>query len=135
MTGEEIIKYAKKYPEMSSLSLTEFSLGKHITDIGEKWGARPAGPAEYEAVKSDIPTLILAGEFDQNTPSYWGKLPGETLANSHYIEFPGAGHGVINQGVCTLSVMKAFFDNPSSRPEDMCVKALTEPLFVMPETD
>jgi hypothetical protein len=53
---------------MSSLPLTEFALGKHIIDIAEKWGARVAGPAEHKAVKNDIPTLILAGEFDQNTP-------------------------------------------------------------------
>ena len=134
-TGEEIIKYAHKYPEMSSLPLTEFALGKHITDLADKWGARPAGLAEHEAVKSDIPTLILAGEFDQNTPSYWGKLAGRTLPNSHYIEFPGMGHGVINQGACALAVMKAFVDHPFSRPDDTCIKALTEPIFVLPETD
>jgi len=94
-----------------SLSLTEFALGKHIVDIAEKWGDRVAGSAEHRAVKSDIPTLILAGEFDQNTPSYWGKLAGETLNNSHYIEFPGAGHGVINNGVCALSVnLKLSFE-------------------------
>ena len=134
-TGDEIIKYAQKYPEMCSLPLTEFALGKHITDIAEKWGGRTAGQAEHKAVKSDIPTLILAGKFDQNTPSYWGELVGETLANSHYIEFPAAGHGVINNGVCALSVMKSFFDSPVSRPNDTCVKALTGPIFVMPETD
>jgi pimeloyl-ACP methyl ester carboxylesterase len=134
-TAEEITKYGLKYPAMSSLPLTEFALGKHIADIAEKWGARTAGPAEHEAVKSDIPTLILAGEYDQNTPSYWGKLAGETLANRHYIEFPGAGHGVINNGICALSVMKAFLDSPSSRPDDACVKALTGPIFVMPESD
>jgi pimeloyl-ACP methyl ester carboxylesterase len=66
-------------------------------------GSASSRTAEYEAVKSDIPTLILAGEFDQNTPSYWGKLPGETLANSHYIEFPGAGHGVI-QSRCLYTI-------------------------------
>ena len=134
-TGEVIIKYAQKYPEMSSLPLTEFALGKHITGIAAKWGARAAGPAEHKAVISDIPTLILAGEFDQNTPSYWGKLAGETLKNSHYIEFPGSGHGVINNGVCALSVIKAFFDAPTSRPDDTCVGALTGPIFVMAETD
>jgi pimeloyl-ACP methyl ester carboxylesterase len=133
-TGEEIIKYAQKHPEMSSLPLTEFALGKHITDIAAKWGARAAGSAEHKAVISDIPTLILAGEFDQNTPSYWGKLAGETLTNSHYIEFPGTGHGVINNGGCALSVIKAFFDAPASRPDDTCVRALTGPIFVMPET-
>jgi hypothetical protein len=134
-TGEKITKYAQKYPEMSSLPLTEFALGKHITAIAAKWGARAAGPAEHKGVTSDVPTLILAGEFDQNTPSYWGKLAGETLNNSHYIEFPGTGHGVINNGSCALSVIKSFFDTPTSRPDDTCVRELTGPKFAMPETD
>ena len=133
-TGEEIIKYAQKYPEMSSLPLTEFALGKHITDIAKRWGARISGSAEHQAVVSDIPTLILAGELDQNTPSYWGKLAGKTLVNSHFIEFPGAGHGVINNGVCVLSMIKEFIDSPLNRPDDTCVKALTGPIFEMPET-
>ena len=91
-TGEEIIKYAQKQPEMSSLPLTEFALGKHINDIA-------------------------------------------TLTNSHYIEFPGTGHGVINNGSCALSVIKSFFDTPTSRPDDPCVRELTGPKFAMPEAD
>jgi pimeloyl-ACP methyl ester carboxylesterase len=134
-TGEEIIKYAQKYPEMGSLPLTEFALGKHITDVAAKWGARAAGPAEHKAVVSDIPTLILAGEFDQNTPSYWGKLAGETLTNSHYMEFPGEGHGAINNGDCALSVINEFICNPSNRPDDKCVRELTGPSFEMLSSD
>lgn len=64
----------RDYPEMSSMPLTEFALGKHIIDVAEKWGARDDGPAEHKAVKSDIPTLILAGESDQITPSYRERL-------------------------------------------------------------
>ena len=132
-TAAEITEYATRYPAMRSLPLTEFHLGKHIADVAEKWGARPAGPAEHEAVESDIPTLILAGEFDQNTPSYWGQLAGETLRNSHYIEFPGVGHGVISQGECAAAVIKEFYDHPLTRPDDDCVKALSGPKFVMPK--
>ena len=91
--------------------------------------------AVFTALSTDIPTLILAGEFDQNTPAYWGKLAGETLSSSHYIEYPGAGHGVINQGICVLSMMMTFFDNPLSRPENSYGKATTGPAFVTPETD
>ena len=115
--------------------MTEFALGKHITDVAAKWGARAAGPAEHKAVVSDIPTLILAGEFDQNTPSYWGKLAGETLTNSHYMEFPGEGHGAINNGDCALSVINEFICNPSNRPDDNCVRELTGPSFEMPSSD
>jgi len=102
-TGEEILKYAQNYPAMSSLPLTEFALGKHITDIAAKWGARSAGPAEHKAVISDIPTLILAGKFDQNTPSYWGKLAGETLTNSNS-----------NDELCSL-LQNSNFRTPNSK--------------------
>ena len=133
--GVEIKKYAKKYPEMSSLPLTEFALGERITDIAKKWGARIAGPAEHQAVVSGIPTLILACEFDQNTPSYWGKLAGRTLANSHFIEVPGAGHGAINTGTSVLSMIKEFLDSPLNPPDDTSVKALTRPIFELSEAN
>ena len=42
-TGEEIIKYAQKHPEMSSLPLTEFALGEHITDIADEVGSAYRG--------------------------------------------------------------------------------------------
>jgi hypothetical protein len=45
------------------------------------------------------------------------------------------GHGVINQGDCAAAVMKAFFDDPISRPDDRCLKTLTGPKFVLAETD
>jgi hypothetical protein len=51
----------------------------HITDIAAKWGARAAGPAEHKAATSDIPTLILAAEFDQNTPYIMGKISGRNV--------------------------------------------------------
>ncbi len=94
-TAAEIAAYAELYPALRSLPLTEYHLGPSIAKVGALWGARVPGPAEFAPVVSDIPTLILAGEFDQNTPAYWGKLAGETLSNSHYLEFPGCGHGII----------------------------------------
>ena len=134
-TAKGITKHAKMHPVMSSLPLTEFHLGKYIADVGERWGARPAGPAEHKAVESDIPALILAGEFDQNTPSYWGQLVSETLRNSHYIEFPGTGHGVLGHGECAAAVISEFYDHPLRRPDDRCVRELPGISFVIPNRD
>ncbi len=133
--AEKISEYAEEFPEMSSLPLSEFHLGKYIVDIACKWGARQPGPVEYRAVESDIPTLILAGEYDQNTPAFWGQLTGETLSNSHYIEFPGMGHGVIAQGECAASVIKHFYDYPLLRPNDQCVNNLPDTNFVINRED
>lgn len=124
-TAAEIAAYAELYPALRSLPLTEYHLGPSIAKVGALWGARVPGPAEFAPVVSDIPTLILAGEFDQNTPAYWGKLAGETLSNSHYLEFPGCGHGIIGESSYGPTVIKAFLEQPFVVPD---VRPLQTPL-------
>ncbi len=132
-TAAEIDRYATLYPAMRSLPLTEFQLGRQIAELGEKWGARPVGPAEYAPVVSNIPTLILAGEFDQNTPAYWGKLAGETLPNRFYLEFPGVGHGIIGEGDCGPTLIKAFLADPAHCPDTRCIEVMRSWQFVLPD--
>jgi pimeloyl-ACP methyl ester carboxylesterase len=55
-------------------------------------------PISQQAVTSNIPTLILAGELDPITPPAWGRLAGETLSHSQFLEFPDFGHGVLGSG-------------------------------------
>jgi len=132
-TAAEIARHAARDPEMSSLALTEFHLGEHVADLVEPWGARPAGPAEYQAAASDVPALILAGEFDQNTPAFWGKLAGETLSNSYYVEYPGSGHGVIGMGELAAGLMAGFYQRPAERPDDTAIKAVKTAFAPRPE--
>jgi pimeloyl-ACP methyl ester carboxylesterase len=131
-TAAAIREQARQVPAMASLPLTEFHLGPAIADLAAAWGARPAGPAEYQPVVSDIPTLILAGGLDQNTPAFWGRLAGETLANSWYVEVPGAGHGICGDWPCVDALIERFFEEPRRRPDDACVSALDQPNFVLP---
>lgn len=129
-TAAAITEAAAQYPTYRSLPLTEFHLGAHIAEVGRQWGARLPGPAEYTPVVSDIPTLILAGEFDQNTPAFWGKLAGETLPNSHYLEFPGCGHGQIGESAGGPAVIKAFLADPGAAPDAACLEGLKARRFV-----
>jgi len=54
---------------------------------------------------------------------------------SHYFEFQGAGHRIINQGIRFLFMMIAFSDYPSSCLENRCAKAMAGPAFVILVTD
>jgi pimeloyl-ACP methyl ester carboxylesterase len=128
-TAEVIDRRAAEYPAFRSLALTEFHLGAHIADLGAGWGARPAGPAEHRPVTSELPTLILAGEFDQNTPAFWGRLAGETLSNHHSIEFPGGGHGSMFDAEAA-PIIKGFLEEPSARPDDSALRARAGKTFV-----
>ncbi|NJL54321.1 hypothetical protein HC928_03415, partial [bacterium] len=52
------------------------------------------GTFDRELVRSDVPTLVLSGEFDPVTPPVWGNLIASELPNSFAYTFP-TGHGVI----------------------------------------
>jgi hypothetical protein len=55
------------------------------------WEAGSAADVENEPVSSDIPTLVLAGEYDPITPPAFGLLAAETLPNSYYLRVPRPG--------------------------------------------
>jgi pimeloyl-ACP methyl ester carboxylesterase len=91
----------------------------------EIWNSHPAAAIENVPVSSNLPVLILAGEFDPITPPEWGRLAAETLPNAHFYEFPGMGHGILGQGTlnfdCSYEILDAFLAHPDSAPEGSCV--------------
>ena len=101
--------------------------------ICQSWGARETDPIENERVSSDIPTLVLAGEYDLVMPPAWGQIVAEDLSNSFYFEFPGVGNDVSISGECPLSVALAFLDNPSAEPDGGCIAKMSGPAFVVQE--
>jgi pimeloyl-ACP methyl ester carboxylesterase len=96
------------------------------------WNSGVADPVEDQAVTSDIPTLILAGQYDPLTPPDWGQIAAETLANSFFFEFPGVSHGVIDGGDCPVNVTLAFLDAPTTAPDAGCIQTMHAPDFVGP---
>ena len=124
---EEISDAAEAYPELRD------SFVEPIFEICQAWGAREADPIENERVSSDIPTLVLSGEYDPVTPPAWGQIVAQDLRNSFYIEFPGVGHGASISGECPLSITLAFLGNPKSEPDRTCIAGMTGPAFVVHE--
>ncbi|MCA9961813.1 MAG: alpha/beta fold hydrolase [Anaerolineales bacterium] len=107
-----------------------FISGAEVDDqVCAFWGAGEADAIENEAVQSDLPTLILAGEYDPITPPAWGVLVGEGLSSAFFYEFPGLGHGVSVSGDCPLSVTLAFLDDPTAAPDATCIAEMGGPAF------
>ena len=88
--------------------------------ICENWPVEKADPAVRQPVISDIPTLILAGEFDPVTPPEYGQMVAEHLSNSNFFEFPTIGHSVAVANECARSIAAAFLENPNTRPDASC---------------
>lgn len=106
------------------------STGPFALEVCELWDVGTAGAIENEPVASDIPTLVLAGEFDPITPPSWGSLAAETLTNVSFFEFPGLGHGTSVSDECALSIALEFLDDPSAKPNGSCISAMSGPDFI-----
>ena len=82
-------------------------------------------------LESDIPTLVLSGEFDPITPPDYGEaiLPG--LSNATHVIAPGQGHGVLPRG-CVPRIALEFVEQPDPAAVDAsCTEHLgTFPFFV-----
>ncbi|MEP6985919.1 MAG: alpha/beta fold hydrolase [Chloroflexota bacterium] len=98
----------------------------------QTWAVHTAAPTETHPVVSDIPTLVVAGEFDPITPAKWAESAASHLKNSFYFLFPGGGHGVIDMNECTTGIMQAFLDDPTQKPDGSCIADISEPQWVLP---
>ncbi len=106
-----------------------FDLSTYTT-ICNTWQAGTAPTIENEPVISDIPTLVLAGEYDPATPPDDGREAAKTLTNSTFIEFPGRGHAPGFDGGCPQNIALAFLNDPTSKPDTSCVAEQSAPAFV-----
>jgi pimeloyl-ACP methyl ester carboxylesterase len=82
-------------------------------------------PAAFRApVAADVPTLLLAGEFDPVTPPEWAELAAQTLSSAHVFTFPAIGHGVLDSHVCAADLVRAFFLDPVDPKPPDCLERL-----------
>lgn len=135
-TSRAAIKAAyAAYPRLERAFNTEPYLTTGVIDLCQRWDVEQAGAVENEAVHSDIPALILAGEYDPVTPPEWGELVGANLSQHYFYVFPGVGHGAaLARVACPLDVMHAFYDDPTTAPDASCIGSMSAPVFVVPPT-
>jgi pimeloyl-ACP methyl ester carboxylesterase len=109
------------------------TLGPAIYTVCDSWQAGAADPIENHPVSSDIPTLVLMGEYDPITPPTYGESVHESLSSSYLFQFPGYGHGLSLTGSgCPVDMVLAFFDNPTEAPDASCIDSLSAPAFELP---
>jgi pimeloyl-ACP methyl ester carboxylesterase len=108
--------------------------GEDVIEICQMWGATPFDPRDGEPLTGDIPTLVLAGEYDSTTPPLFGRRVAETLSAGYYFEFPGEGHAPSAGGAgnCAQRILLAFLDDPTTEPDSACIAEMGGPDFVVP---
>lgn len=108
-----------EYPEV--LERIGFSVGSGTAEECAAWHPYRAPPEQAEPVRSDVPALVLTGEFDPVTHRSFGPLAVEGLTNGHVVELPAMGHVASPLHECSRSMIVAFFDNPLQSPDETCV--------------
>jgi len=112
----------------------EKSQPESMLHICKNWNVQQLGPQAVQPVTSDIPTLILTGDFDPITPPDYAKSAATTLKNSFLYEFPSGGHGEATDGPCQASILQAFLDNPTKPPDGSCINKISKPSFFTPSS-
>ncbi len=130
-TPGEVIS-APNFPYLDPVFEASIMTGQFGFAVCDMWQAGQADAVENEPVSSDLPTLILAGEYDPITPPSWGEDVGERFSNSYYFEFPGIGHGASVSGDCPLSVTLDFLADPTQQPDAACIAGMEAPDFIVP---
>lgn len=106
-----------------------------VFDVCDAWDSDVERTLKARPMESDIPTLILAGEYDPITPPEWGRMVDSALANSSFFEFPSAGHGVITSNECSFGMALTFLRSPDREPDSSCIDEIRPPAFTPPASE
>ena len=106
---------------------TGFADGLH--EACATWPSGSVPQSYHDAVRSNIPTLLLSGEADPVTPPRFGEAAAASLDASLHLVFPQMGHG--QSGLpCGAAIVADFYDAGSVEGLDTsCVANVRRPPF------
>ena len=89
---------------------------------------RFATESDRAPVTSDIPTLILAQEFDDRTPLSFARRIAAHLTNAYVFGVPGQTH-CQRPTPCTQAMIFSFLANPKQKPNGACLDSMPQVTF------
>jgi pimeloyl-ACP methyl ester carboxylesterase len=99
---------------------------------GTYWNVRIEEPVLARPVTSDIPTLIIVGALDPETPPPLATSMAKTLSRSTVMVLPNAAHAAMSvPSQCANTVVAAFLGQPEAKPDVSCAARL-KPRFSLP---
>lgn len=104
-------------------------IGATLYTACQTWGVGQVNPVEDAPIASDVPVLVLAGEYDAVRPLVEAHRAAAPLGDATVVEFPGAGHAVALAGTCPLGVMAQFLDDPAATLDTSCTDGMQGPRF------
>jgi pimeloyl-ACP methyl ester carboxylesterase len=114
----------KEYPDFTAFNI-DFE-----SDLCNAWQPNSAGRERFDPVLSDVPVLILSGEYDPVCPPFFGKLAAKTLSKSSFINVPAASHAAIHVDDCVRRLAINFLSNPLKKQSASCIENRAKISFI-----
>ena len=121
-----------EYDQFGSMFVNGSMTGLLGLDICALWETGAPADIENKPVSSDVPTLIIHGEFDPITPPAWGRQVAERFSRAYFFEFPAQGHGPSFTSDCARQMVLEFIDIPQSEPDSSCIAEMGGMDFAVP---
>ncbi len=103
-----------------------------IVDQGICTGWSNLGPPPAIPTDTNIPTLVLAGQFDPNASPPLSRHVAELIGGSaRWVEFPLVGHNVRHISPCAAMIVAAFIAQPGTALDTSCARQ-TQPIRFLP---
>ena len=105
-------------------------LSRELIDACEGWPRGTLPPGYRDAVRSDVPTLVLAGALDPISPPEWAASAARSLTRNTLIVRPGAGH--LDGDDCTRRLIAEFMAraNPDGMDVSCAARSRREEFWV-----
>jgi pimeloyl-ACP methyl ester carboxylesterase len=114
--------------ETSNTFMSDYRTRKHQRAC-EEWPRGDVPPEYYQPVRSEVPVLMVSGEFDPATPLQFGRTAAQSLPNSRQIVIRDLAHGYGSD--CIRKVTAEFISQGSVTELDIgCIEGLRPPEFV-----
>ncbi len=127
--------YEAQPPQYHGLATVDVATVTNAFALCQAWGVPTLDPSVKARVVSDIPTLVLHGEYDPSSSLQYAEEVVTNLENGFLFEFPRASHSLITENDCALLVAQEFIATPTIRPDIDCYRALNPPTpTVVPPT-
>lgn len=110
---------------------TELKGAEEQIAVCRDWNIELLPREVLEPVKSDVPTLLLSGDFDPITPPAFATQVAAGLSRATLVTFPRGAHGQAFESPCANEIIESFLNNPTA-PLNLSCAATAPSNFVVP---
>jgi hypothetical protein len=95
---------------------------EYMQEACEIWSVEPSPKVLEKTPVSNVPALLMSGNFDPITPPEYAEETLENFSHGHHIVDPVGSHGVAFSDYCTRQIFHEFLEDPAGTVDSACLE-------------